>query len=157
MNSTDRIRERKRKTYELFLDYINSKDNLIECKYENISLKDGYSVKEPQFTDIICKEFHHVKNEYDKIITDYEENKLFKEKFNGKICTELLGLEGKELGQFMQWARDEIKRTNTKNLFLRYDNHTCSLMIQSMYNCYNLNWNWLCVPKDEATNFVRNS
>lgn len=156
MNSTDRIRERKRTTYSLFLDWMEKQDNLTECDYQDISLKRGYTLKEPMFTDIICKEFPHVMIEYNTIIKNHEDNIVFKENFNGDIVGELTGLSGKELGVFMSWAKDAISRTGMKFMFLKYHQHTCNCMILSMYNHYQQGWVWLAVPEDIATKFVRN-
>lgn len=156
MNSTDRIRERKRTTYSLFLDWLEQQDNLTECDYQDISLKRGYILKEPMFTDVICREFPHVMIEYNTIIKNHEENILFKEKFNGDIVGELTGLSNKDLGVFMSWARESISRTDMKFMFIKYNQHTCNQIILSLYNHYQQCWTWLSVPEDIAVKFVRN-
>lgn len=156
MNSTDRIRERKRTTYEKFLEYIYNRTYLQSHPYDNLSLKDGYNIKQPQFDDIIVPLFPHAKEEYINITYKHIDDKKFKEKFNGGICMKLTGLEGKELGAFMQWARDSISRTNMKFMFISYNQDTCNNMISSLYNHYKNKWDWLSAPESEAKLLIQN-
>lgn len=148
MNSTDKIRERKRTTYENFLEYINSKQDLPSYEYENYSLKYGYSIKQPQFDDIIVPMFPHVVEEYNAILDKHNTNKLFKEKFNGKIINELTGLSDKELGYFISYAKEQIESTDTKYLFIGCNQHTCNEMILDLHTHYVNGWGaWLSHPE----------
>ena len=156
MNSTDSIRERKRTTYEKFLEYIESRNNLPSYEYQDYSLKYGYSIKQPQFDNIIVPMFPHVVEEYNAILDKHSTNKLFKEKFNGKIINELTGLSDKELGHFISYAKEQIELTETKDMFIKHAQHTCNQMILSLYNHYENGWEtWLNVPEELVTNFIR--
>lgn len=156
MNSTDRIRERKRTTYEKFLEYIESRSDLPSYNYDNVSLKYGYSIKQPQFDDIIVPMFPHVVEEYDAIMDKFHSNNLFKQKFNGKIINELTGLSNKELGHFISYSKEQIELTDMRTMFIKSNQHTCNQMILSLYTHYKNGWDtWLSVPEEIATNYVR--
>jgi hypothetical protein len=105
---------------------------------------------------LICPRFPHVKEEYDALIAQYEEYKIFKSKFNGEICMELTGLQGKELGQFMTYAKQYTDKPNIKHMFMKYSQQTCNLMIASLYQHYKLGLEWLKMPMDLAIKISRN-
>lgn len=141
-NHQARVRDAKRVNYTNFITWLESQDNLIEYPYESIVSRGGYNIREPFFA-LICEKFPHVLDEYNSIINTHEENKQFKQKFNGEIVHKLTGLENKELGEFMAWARKEIERTQIKHMFLKYTEHTCKLMIESLYFHYRHNQPYL--------------
>jgi hypothetical protein len=99
--------------------------------------------------------FPDVKDEYDKILNKHHENNLFKDKFNGKIIMELTGLENKELGMFMTWAKEQIEKSNMRFMFVKYGQHTCDLIIKSLYTHYVNNWEWLAVTWQDSVDYVR--
>lgn len=156
MNSTDRIRERKRTTYGKFLEYSETRNHLPSYEYKDYSLKYGYSIKQPQFDNIIVPMFPHVLEEYNKIMDKFHSNNLFKEKFNGKIINELMGLSDKELGHFISYAKEQIELTHTRDMFIKHTQHTCNQIILSLYTHYINGWEtWLNVPEELVTNFIR--
>lgn len=155
-NHYSRTRDKKRVNYHNFLLWIETQHNLPNYPFEDVTEKDGHNSREPFFTDIICKKFPHVKEQYDNLIAKHNEDKLFKEKFNGEFVMELTGLSGKELGMFMQYCRTSIEETNTRRLFLMHGKHTCGLIISSMYTYYKMGFKFLQFPYDLAVKIARN-
>lgn len=96
-NHTSRVRDRKRKTYMQFLQFIHGKSYLNRIQPN----KDH----ELQRAFIVFPEF---KETYDRVMIDYEKSKERKNKFNGNIINEVTGLEGKELGVFMKMIEREL-------------------------------------------------
>lgn len=84
-----------------------------------------------------------------------EENREFKSKFNGEVVMKITGLQDKELGMFMKWARESIERTNMRHMFIRYEQHTCNLMIGSLHWHYKNGFDWLRVPWVDAVRISR--
>lgn len=98
-NHAGRSRDSKRKTYLEFLEYIKDR----KFKYEYQWNKDK-KVYLPFFLTFFKK-----KQEYNDLILKNNIRKLYRDKFNGNIITELTGLEGKELGEFIVWLKSSGK------------------------------------------------
>jgi len=90
LTQVDRKRNRKRKTYNEFIEYINTqyKDYVIEQDFIDITISD------------ISKYFNmDLQEKLDTIISKYKLNKVVSEKFNGDILMlNFPDLKGKELG-----------------------------------------------------------
>lgn len=155
-NHYSRTRDNKRKTYSDFLIWCQDRDFINNYPHADITEKSGYNIKEPFYSDLIVPKFPHIIEEYNAILDKHNTNKLFKEKFNGKIINELTGLTSKELGHFISYAKVQIELTNTKDMFIKHTQHTCNQMILSLHNHYENGWeSWLSVPEETATEFVR--
>lgn len=105
-NATSRIRDRKRKTYMDFLDWLESTtvDDLIPTTIDKkIEFK---SVHVLRAMDVFPKFVWDIEVELD----EYKKEKHIKKIINGKLINELTGLSGKELGQFISIVR-AIKST----------------------------------------------
>lgn len=100
-NHISRVRDRKRSSYMSFLSWIKNKPNLPSCDWSNSNIKE--IVRNQLFTDF--PEFH---NEYVNLITAFKRNKELHKKYNGSLVMEWIGLEGRELGAFMQSVKDII-------------------------------------------------
>lgn len=97
LNRIDRKRNKKRKTYQEFLEYINSSLDRFSSGYVFNKDKDSYiDVIDAFFPDA------NFKIELEKAKKRDEENKLMASKFNGKlIMAKYPNLIGKELGVVM--------------------------------------------------------
>lgn len=90
LTQVDRKRNRKRKTYNEFIEYINTqyKDYVIEKDFIDITIND------------ISEYFNfNLQEQLDNIMLKYKKGKLVSEKFNGEILMlNFPNLKGKELG-----------------------------------------------------------
>jgi hypothetical protein len=94
LNHTDRKRNKKRATYQGFLEYINSKEPGTLPSYTFFKDKDLY-------IDMIDSEFPEAnfKKQLEELKLEDEQNKIVSEKFNGDLVMEWTGLKDKELGR----------------------------------------------------------
>ena len=104
-NATDRIRDKKRKTYQAFLKWIETTKPKANHSFLSKSERGGYNLREPYYSDVILKKFPDVKEVIDRHIAKHELDKKFKSVYNGDVVGELTGLSGKELGGFMSYLR----------------------------------------------------
>lgn len=123
VNHTSRIRDRKRKTYNAFLDYCKDLDPAVYVnEFNQINavkpLKYGYAIKEPYFSDLIVPRWPHVLPIVEATVAEYELNKSFKAVFNGLLVFEWTGLVAKELGGFMSNITKRVTAT-TKKLWIK--------------------------------------
>lgn len=111
-NHNDRVRNRKRKMYQKMLEYIK----LHEIKSKPKLTQEERLKHYQRAIDMFGNSFDlFVK---DKEI-DYQKHLIYKEKFNGDIVKILVGLEGKELGIFMQRMQSTIP--DFKNTIINSD------------------------------------
>ena len=104
-NHTSRTRDRKRKTYMLFLEWLETKEGLNCYPYETMSEKGGRTDKEP-FMQLAFYVWPEFKSKYLSAQQDIEKLQQFKLKFNGIVVSSLTGLTGQALGQFMTHLRE---------------------------------------------------
>jgi hypothetical protein len=94
LNNENRTRNKKRKTYQMFVDYLETrpKKSLIFSKemmrYQALS-------------------FFGKEKEYIKLLKEKENNKLNKLMINGDIITKITGYEREELGKFIVFLKKE--------------------------------------------------
>ena len=93
MNSIARIRDKKRTSYHAFLDWIEANKDQFPFR---LNREPTHYLKEVfvSFPDLI-DELYDARDQVSK-------NREFKNKFNGLIVREVLGIDGKELGEWMQ-------------------------------------------------------
>ena len=101
-NNAARLRDRKRPTYTAFLKWCH------EYGYDN-NRDEAHSCV---VTDWIRVAY---RSEISRIIRGYENHKYFKTMFNGRIVSELTGLEGKELGRLMKAIKNHPSYTGLYN------------------------------------------
>jgi hypothetical protein len=127
-----RVRDRKRKSYHKFLEYINDIDIEHCYPYPDTSGKFGY-IKNDFFFERACKFFDGFEERYKEVEIIANKAKLYKLKFNGKLVMDLTGLANKELGHFMESLR-EIE--GFRNYILETDDETIKDYILEMFKEY---------------------
>jgi hypothetical protein len=103
-NNGLRKREKKRGAYKLFLEYLDSKE----------SFSTTYSFEDKNLARLTALEYamDKVPEFQERYLEMHKHNefmRVFKQHFNGKMVTELTGLTGKELGEFMKFLQGENK------------------------------------------------
>lgn len=126
MNNYARTRDKKRKTYTTFLDWISVRDLNDHPREQN---KDVWL---PYLFSVIPG----FKETYDSVNAEWQRATLYKEKFNGDLVREWTGLENKELGAFMKWLRES-------NLFpqyfvLEFEQEKIKFWLECAYKYYSL-------------------
>ena len=98
-NHASRTRDRKRKTYREFLEWIADRPGLPSFPYpENIA----------EWLPVIFAEFPACKEEHDAAWVRLEKHRWLAERFNGERVGEMTGLSGKELGRVMSMVREQM-------------------------------------------------
>lgn len=98
LNNTNRVRDRKRKTYNLFLKYAEEKKDL----YPPIS-----KLTKEDRTEFVFNLYPNLRKETEAIQAEYDLKKSIASKTNGNFLMELIPeLKGKELGQFISYLKD---------------------------------------------------
>ena len=98
LNNINRVRDRKRKTYNMFLKYIEANKGT----YKPL-VKKSYEEKEA----FVLNLFPHIKEELDKLKAKVELDNKIKEKINGRIIMDLVGsAQGPRVGEYIQAIKD---------------------------------------------------
>ena len=102
LNHSSRTKFKKRPNIVSFLDYIkNIRPSFNIAKLSTISDKVVKSLSNSlEYLTVINEETF--KDRCSKVLTEYQINLEYHKRFNGKITSELTGLEGKELSLFME-------------------------------------------------------
>lgn len=107
-NHTSRVRDAKRKTYNAFLAYCETyretpAQRFGTCEHPKLSEgKEGW-------LPYLFRNIEGFKDIYAETQAEYEREQKYKERFNGNLVKEWCGIDGKELGLFMQWLKEERK------------------------------------------------
>lgn len=96
-NHQARVRDRKRLTYQKFLSWVNDPANGVK-EHEDIPKAE---LRE-KWLERAKAAFPRFAEELEEVQKEMEARRRSSEKFNGLIVREITGLDGKELGQFMQ-------------------------------------------------------
>jgi hypothetical protein len=91
-NHTARVRDRKRKTYMEFLQWLETRNDLPAYEYP----KDR-----KEWLPKVFEAFPAVQPEYEKALAKLEQTRQVKARFNGAMVAKLTGKQGKDLGQVM--------------------------------------------------------
>lgn len=105
MNHANRVRNKKRSTYQGFIDYLNGEPDAVKDLLDFPFNKDKsvYLQRvEYYFPEVNIFGFIESYNE------DLELDNKVREKYNGKIVMAYTGLEGEELGKFMEFYKNSI-------------------------------------------------
>jgi hypothetical protein len=115
LNAKDRVRDKKRNTYQQFLAYIK---NLPESGF-------SFPKDKSKNLPIIFRQFTGAGAAYDKLMREYKLKQRSKELFNGVLVSEWTGRQGKELGELMKEVRDRKGRLGNPTSFHSWvANHT---------------------------------
>lgn len=93
LNHTNKVRDRKRKTYNMFLKHLEEIDKG--------QFKGNYKLTDEEKTECVCRWFPFVRKEIELVNAQIERHNLIKSKFNGRLVKEITKLEGHQLGYFM--------------------------------------------------------
>lgn len=124
LNNENRTRNKKRSTYNKFLQYIQNKS--FNNPVVSITAIRYYAL-----------EFFNKEKEYVEIIKRIEFNSSRKNIINGSIITEITGLKNEELGKFIAYLKNSVfykkLEDNNFNLFI---NGNRSIVIREIKNIY---------------------
>ena len=99
LNHVNRKRDRLRKDYHSWLEYIKDKPN----KFVGNEDKTVY-------IEEISNHFHsNIHKKAERLIAKHTYKKYLKEKFNGKMVSEWTGLQGEDLGKVIKTYKDSIQ------------------------------------------------
>lgn len=93
LNHINKVRDRKRKTYQKFLEYTKT----LKDYPERIKLS------EEEKLEYVCSYFPHLRKEVEKVQEIELKKDTVKIKYNGTIVSNITKLQGKDLGQFMSY------------------------------------------------------
>lgn len=100
LNNINRVRDRKRKTYNLFLKYIEDKDY---NKLDGFQRKLTYEEKEK----FVFRRFSKIYPEVRKLTLQVELENKIKEKINGRIIMQLVpSAKGERVGEYIKAIKD---------------------------------------------------
>jgi hypothetical protein len=109
MNHQNRTRQRKRKVYNDFLDYLESKENLPEYIYPEDNT---------YFVELAKLAFPEaqIEKEQARIEQKIKDDVATRDKFNGNIVTSLTGITGEKLGKFLATFKKQFEsKTELEN------------------------------------------
>lgn len=104
-NAKARERDRKRKTYMAFLDWL---DTVPRNAMPNYDWSDKEHVRQA-FLGGALKRFHIFHASYLQTLDDWRVEQACRAKFNGRLVGEITGLTGKELGALIQRVRESFE------------------------------------------------
>lgn len=97
LNHRSRIRDAKRKTYNEFLLWLQSDAYL---KKERVPF--NFNPDKQYYKSLILDSFPKALPFIEEALAEYKQTLAFRQRFNGNLVREITGLEGKELGEFIQ-------------------------------------------------------
>lgn len=103
-NHTSRVRDKKRKTYMSFLKYCETYKQTHEQDI-NTDIVNYHGSDKRHWLNYLFSSIEGFKEQYEEVQAEYECEQKFKERFNGNLVKEWCGIDGKELGNFMQWLK----------------------------------------------------
>ncbi len=125
LNNTNRVRDKKRKTYNMFLEYLKT----FNTKY----YESNFKLTQEEKTECACRWFPFLREEIKKSNEEYQKEQYIKSKFNGSLVREIINLDGKELGSFIQ----EFKNKYNKDWILNTSQSEINKTIFNYFEIYN--------------------
>ena len=107
-NHKSRVRDAKRPSYTAFLKYCETLEGATHYEWKS-NLTKGYYLEDDEhqgFLDKAFELFPGFRERFAATVIEFNKSKLFKSKFSGEQVMYLTGLCRKELGQFMQFLRN---------------------------------------------------
>jgi hypothetical protein len=105
-NHASRIRDKKRATYNSLLKWLETQESLNAYPWDSMREQGGRQIT-TSFLQKAFTWFPHAQPLYEQLQTDYALKNRIKEKFSGSLIMELTGLDGKVLGHFMTYLREQ--------------------------------------------------
>lgn len=122
LNHTNRVRDRKRKVYNLFLDYIDKLD-------DSIKNKEATKLSEEEKRSFVFSKFPKLALEVERLDKEIEIHNITKLKFNGELVKSLTGLSGVPLGDFIKL----FKSNYNDNWIFNTSQYEINLLIKKIY------------------------
>ncbi|MFZ6757615.1 hypothetical protein ACO0K9_10435 [Undibacterium sp. Ji50W] len=119
-NHKARIRDAKRATYNAFLTWLDTQDEveLPAYPWAEAGTVERNNQKN-EFLDTTFAQFPDFRLAYHAALADYARKKQVKRQFNGGLAAEITGLFGKELGELMARVRNSFAdETSFENFFI---------------------------------------
>ena len=122
LNHTNKVRDRKRKVYNLFLDYIDKLD-------DSIKNKEVPKLSEEEKRSFVFSKFPKLVLEVERLDKEIEIHNIVKSKFNGELVKSLTGLSGVPLGDFIKL----FKSSYNDNWIFNTPQYEINLLIKKIY------------------------
>ena len=122
LNHTNKVRDRKRKVYNLFLDYIDKLD-------DSIKNKEVPKLSEEEKRSFVFSKFPKLALEVERLDKEIEIHNIIKLKFNGELVKSLTGLSGAPLGDFIKL----FKSSYNDNWIFNTPQYEINLLIKKIY------------------------
>jgi hypothetical protein len=103
-NHTSRVRDRKRKTYTEFLKWI---ENHQHTNAQNFWIEWRKGQDKRAWLPYLFRKIPHFETLYNEVQAEWEFEMEYRKRFNGDLVREWLKLDGKELGEFMRYLREQ--------------------------------------------------
>lgn len=129
-DNRSRARDEKRKTYTEFLEYLRKTPSFFKNHYPKHEDKSDW-------LPFLFEMLPGFKESYEQCAKDYDDHLIYKRRFNGELVSHWTGLEGKELGNFMQyllaWAAGTWKEFVVSPEWTDEDIMTTTIGVFSIY------------------------
>jgi len=115
---TSRVRDRKRKVYNEFLSWCKEKESILNhYHWESFDERGGYKEVE-EWKEKAFLSFPGFKESYDNAKEKLFISRKVKEKFYGQKVSDITGLKGKELGNFISILKSGFHTIENFNTFI---------------------------------------
>lgn len=131
-NHTSRTRDAKRKTYMEFLKWIESYIHTNEQNFWSEWRKDQ---DKRVWLPYLFRKIPHFEVLYKEVQAEWEAEEEYRRRFNGDLVREWLGIDGKELGEFMKYLRLECGQ-HFKTDIVKMNKELVERYVQYFYNKY---------------------
>jgi hypothetical protein len=108
-NNASRVRDRKRKTYNEFLDWCAARPGLPAYAYPD---------DKREWLPRVAAHFPHFQAEYDRAVADLARQRAVKARFNGADVSRLTGRTGKALGHLMMHIKASFDSPEALDAFV---------------------------------------
>lgn len=137
-NNTSRTRDRKRKTYMSFLKWIETYEERDQQRYWAKWNEEHREVtgNKRHWLPYLFSKIEGFEAIYNEVQTEWDEAVKFKSRFNGDLVKEYIGLEGKELGEFMKWIRTTVNQDAFKRDVLALNVEVIPAYIKYWHDVY---------------------
>ena len=122
LNHTNKVRDRKRKTYNAFLVWLEKNG-----WFDKDSPHEKLSKKEKR--EYVLQYFPFIQKDIEEVEEQIRVHKICKSKFNGELVMKLTNLSGKELGNLMK----TLKPLTTDNIIYNMNQQEIELLIVNTY------------------------